>query len=123
MLHANLGPLSNIRLSHPTKLDLGGHYLLTQIINSLTLPALTDITVDIEARDSIEENIVGLVMHSHYPLFGEMTHQKSLHIGGTLPPAALDPACALVGGVGMSRAGGARDEELQCAQRVGSEDL
>ena len=60
-------PLSNVTLPHLTKLDIGGHYLLTQIIDSLTLPALTDLTVDIEARDSIEENIIGLVMRSHYP--------------------------------------------------------
>ncbi|KAF8345466.1 hypothetical protein F5887DRAFT_966871 [Amanita rubescens] len=60
-------PLSNVTLPHLTKLDIGGHYLLTQIIDSLTLPSLTDFTVDIEARDSIEENIIGLVMRSHYP--------------------------------------------------------
>ncbi|KAF8632777.1 hypothetical protein AX15_001680 [Amanita polypyramis BW_CC] len=107
-------PLSRVTLPHLTKLDIGGHYLLTQIIDSLTLPALNDLTVDIEARDSIEENIIGLVLRSQYPqiehlsiaygssstastyyfgpggiviswntLFGELTHLRSLHVGGT----------------------------------------
>ena len=140
-------PLSNVTLPRLTKLDIGGHYLLTQIIDSLTLPSLTDFTVDIEARDSIEENIIGLVMRSHYPhvehlsiaygssssastyyfgpggvmiswntLFAEMTHLKSWHIGGT----PLEPLLTALG-MGLSRVESPRDEELQCAQRVGGE--
>ncbi|KAK2465099.1 hypothetical protein APHAL10511_002907 [Amanita phalloides] len=117
-------PLSDVTLPHLTKLDVGGHYLLTHIVDSLTLPALTDLTVDIEARDSIEENIIGLIVRSHYPnvehlsiayassssastyyfgpggvviswntLFAEMTHLKSLHIGGT----PLEPLLTALG--------------------------
>jgi hypothetical protein len=60
-------PLSALTLPHVTSLSLGGHYLLTQLLDSLTLPILTDLTVDIEARDAIEDIISSLIARSNRP--------------------------------------------------------
>ncbi|KAF8628064.1 hypothetical protein AX17_006067 [Amanita inopinata Kibby_2008] len=117
-------PLSNITLPHLTKLDVGGHYLLTHLIDSLTLPVLNELTLDVEARESIEENISNLLVRSHCPriehlsvaygtssnastfyygpggvviswnaLLAELSHLKSLHIGGT----PLEPLLTALG--------------------------
>lgn len=60
-------PLSVLTLPHVTSLTLGGHYLLTQLLDSLTLPSLESLTLDIEARDAIEDIISSLLTRSSRP--------------------------------------------------------
>lgn len=60
-------PLASLTLPHVTSLTLGGHYLLTQLLESLTLPVLDSLTLDIEARDAIEDIITGLLTRSNRP--------------------------------------------------------
>ena len=60
-------PLASLTLPHVTSLTLGGHYLLTQLLESLTLPVLDSLTLDIEARDAIEDIISGLLTRSNRP--------------------------------------------------------
>ncbi|KAF8157136.1 hypothetical protein B0H34DRAFT_488382 [Crassisporium funariophilum] len=60
-------PLSGLALPHVASLTLGGHYLLTQLLDSLTLPNLSSLTLDIEARDAIEDIISSLLARSNRP--------------------------------------------------------
>ncbi|KAF8960153.1 hypothetical protein BDZ97DRAFT_1905997 [Flammula alnicola] len=60
-------PLTGLTLPHVTTLTLGGHYLLTQLLESLTLPNLDSLTLDIEARDAIEDIISSLLTRSSRP--------------------------------------------------------
>ncbi|KAF9479470.1 hypothetical protein BDN70DRAFT_878746 [Pholiota conissans] len=60
-------PLTNLTLPHVTSLALGGHYLLTQLLESLVLPVLDSLTLDIEARDAIEDIISSLLTRSNRP--------------------------------------------------------
>ena len=60
-------PPSPLTLSHVVSLSLAGHYLLTQLVDSLTLPNLSELTLDIEARDAIEDIISNLITRSNRP--------------------------------------------------------
>lgn len=60
-------PLKNLTLPHVTSLTLGGHFLLTQLLDSLTLPILDSLILDIEARDAIEDVISSLLTRSNRP--------------------------------------------------------
>ena len=60
-------PLSALTLPQVTSLNLGGHYLLTNLLDSLTLPNLSELTLDIEARDAIEDIISSLIARSNRP--------------------------------------------------------
>ncbi|KAH9477559.1 hypothetical protein JR316_0009781 [Psilocybe cubensis] len=60
-------PLSVLVLPHVTSLTLGGHFLLTQLLESLTLPSLESLTLDIEPRDTVEDVISGLLTRSGRP--------------------------------------------------------
>lgn len=60
-------PLAILTLPHVTNLTLGGSYLLTQLLDSLTLPRLESLTLDIEARDVLEDTISSLLTRSNRP--------------------------------------------------------
>jgi hypothetical protein len=60
-VHPAILPLNPLTLEDLTKMSLGGHYLLFQLVNNLTLPLLAHLTYGIEARDPIEETITALV--------------------------------------------------------------
>ena len=60
-------PLSPLTLPDLKDLNLGGHFLLSQLIDSLILPSLDSLTVDIEARDPIEDTISNLFTRSNKP--------------------------------------------------------
>ncbi|KIM38078.1 hypothetical protein M413DRAFT_250649 [Hebeloma cylindrosporum] len=60
-------PLKNLTLSHVHSLTLGGHFLLTQLLDSLTLPILESLILDIEARDAMEDVISSLLTRSNRP--------------------------------------------------------
>ena len=51
-----------------TSLNLGEHYhLLTNLLDSLTLPNLCELTLDIEACDAIEDIISSVIARSNRP--------------------------------------------------------
>ncbi|KAL0581575.1 hypothetical protein V5O48_000504 [Marasmius crinis-equi] len=54
-------PLNPLVLPELTEFSIGGHYHLSQLVETLNLPSLEEFNVDIEARDPIEDVIAGLV--------------------------------------------------------------
>ena len=60
-------PLNPLALENLTKLCLGGHYLLAQLVDNLTLRSLAHLSYDIEAREPIEETITNLISRSGNP--------------------------------------------------------
>lgn len=105
-------PLSPITLPELKELTLGGHFLMSQLTESFILPALGTLTLDIEARDPIEDTISHLLARSNNPalahlsvayssnssssfyytsggvviswaFLGDLNSLESLHVGGT----------------------------------------
>jgi len=66
-VHPAILPLTPLTLKELTELSLSGHYLLSQLLDNLTLPAITSITFDVEARDPVEETITNLISRSDQP--------------------------------------------------------
>lgn len=66
-VHPAILPLNPITLENLTEMSLGGHYLLSQLVDDITLPSLAHLTFDIEARDPIEETITNLISRSNNP--------------------------------------------------------
>jgi hypothetical protein len=60
-------PLASTTLHRLTTFSIGGHHFLSQLVESLSLPALDTLTLDIEAREPIEDTISGLLSRSSYP--------------------------------------------------------
>jgi len=60
-------PSSPITLTELKELSFGGHFLMSQLTESLILPALDSLTFDIEARDPIEDTISNLLTRSNNP--------------------------------------------------------
>ncbi|KAF8908517.1 hypothetical protein CPB84DRAFT_1766815 [Gymnopilus junonius] len=102
-------PLSMLTLPHVTSLTLGGHYLLTQLLDSLTLPSLESLTLDIEARDSIEDIISSLLTRSSRPplqhlsiAYGVAANAATFYYGPggltlTIGGTSLDPLLTALG--------------------------
>lgn len=115
-------PLSPTSLPELKQLSIGGHYLLSQLVDSLVLPCIDTLNLDIEARDPIEDTISNLLSRSNNPalthlavaygssnssslyygpgaiviswtVLAELTHLQSLHIGGT----PLEPLLTALG--------------------------
>lgn len=60
-------PLTPTSLPHLESLNLGGHYILTQLVDCLNLPNLNTLVLDLEARDPIEDLISNLLTRSAKP--------------------------------------------------------
>ncbi|EAU81505.2 hypothetical protein CC1G_10963 [Coprinopsis cinerea okayama7 len=105
--------MSPLTLPELTEFSVGGHYLLTQLVDTLVLPALTSLTIDIESRDPIEDSLSTLLTRSCSPplqrlsiaygtsssvapfyygpggiviswnILSELTHLRTLEVGGT----------------------------------------
>lgn len=60
-------PLVPTTLHSVKTFNIGGHFILSQLVDSLILPSLDDLTLDIEARDPIEEIISNLLSRSNSP--------------------------------------------------------
>ncbi|KAF9525428.1 hypothetical protein CPB83DRAFT_549151 [Crepidotus variabilis] len=73
-------PLATVTLPDLISLSLGGHFLLTNLVDQLVLPSLRNLTLDIEARDPIEDVICSLLHRSNNP---PVSH---LAIGYSTPP-------------------------------------
>lgn len=66
-VHPAILPLNPLTLENLAKMSMGGHYLLSQLVDNFTLPSLAHLTYDIEARDPIEETITNLISRSNNP--------------------------------------------------------
>ncbi|KAI0311008.1 hypothetical protein OF83DRAFT_1152884 [Amylostereum chailletii] len=60
-------PLSSVTLPELKTLSIGGHYLMASLLDSLAAPSLQALTLDVEARDSIEDSISNLLSRSNHP--------------------------------------------------------
>ena len=60
-------PLTPCTLTELKTLNLSGHYLLSSLVESLMLPALESLILDIEARDPIEDTVSSLLTRSGNP--------------------------------------------------------
>ncbi|RDB27535.1 hypothetical protein Hypma_003789 [Hypsizygus marmoreus] len=60
-------PLAPTTLPLLKTFHIGGHYILSQLVDSLSLPVLDSLTLDIEAREPIEDTISSLLARSSNP--------------------------------------------------------
>ncbi|KAI0064982.1 hypothetical protein BV25DRAFT_1822762 [Artomyces pyxidatus] len=113
-------PLIPTTLPELKELSVGGHYLMSSIVDSFILPALESLTLDIEARDPIEESITNLLSRSNHPpitllslaygqngmyyysggglvaswaFLNDLSHLRTLQVGTT----PLDPLLSMLG--------------------------
>lgn len=72
-------PLSPTTLSHLKSLSLGGSYLLSTLVDSLILPALDSLVLDIDAREPIEDTVTALLARSGNPPLGRLSLSYGLN--------------------------------------------
>ncbi|TFK41790.1 hypothetical protein BDQ12DRAFT_396590 [Crucibulum laeve] len=60
-------PLTPTPLPELETLTIGGHYLLSGLVDTLILPRLRSLTLDIDARESIEDIVTGMLTRSGKP--------------------------------------------------------
>jgi hypothetical protein len=90
-------PLAPLTLPHLKTLCVGGHYHLTTLLDNLVLPTLTTLTLDIEARDPIEDAITSLLTRSNRP---PLEHLAIAYSASLLHTAAAVAAAAFYYGPG-----------------------
>lgn len=66
-------PLTPKTLSDLEVLHFGGHYLLSTLLDALTLPSLSSFTLDFEPREPFEELITPLLSRSHNPMITHLS--------------------------------------------------
>ena len=81
-------PLTPTTLPMIDTFHIGGHFLLSHLVDSLVLPALNDLTIDIEAREPIEDIISNLLSRSNNPplrnlsvAYGSISNASSFYYG------------------------------------------
>lgn len=60
-------PLMPTVLQQLKSFSIGGHYLLNSLVDSLSLPALQALTIDVDGRDPVEDTITNLAARSNAP--------------------------------------------------------
>ncbi|KAI0264609.1 hypothetical protein BC834DRAFT_924502 [Gloeopeniophorella convolvens] len=111
-------PLSQTTLPDLKTLSIGGHYLMASLVDSLITPSLCNLTLNIDARDPIDDSISNLVSRSSHPaihalsiaygtngppfygglvaswgFLNDLNHLRTLQVGGT----PLDPLFTVLG--------------------------
>ncbi|EGO29108.1 hypothetical protein SERLADRAFT_365133 [Serpula lacrymans var. lacrymans S7.9] len=105
-------PLSPTTLPELRELTFGGHYHMSQLVDSLILPSLDMLNLDIEAREPVEDTISNMLTRSNNPplrhlsvaygntsstsiyygpggvviswtFLSELNHLQTLNVGGT----------------------------------------
>ena len=74
-------PLALTTLEHLRTFSVGGHYLLSGLLDSLCLPALESLTVDIDAREAIEDTITNFLVRSNHPHISQLSLSYSVNLG------------------------------------------
>lgn len=72
-------PLTPTTLEHVKSFAIGGHFLLAGLVDVLTLPAVDTLSIDIEARDPIEETLTNLLIRSSHPPVARLSISYGLH--------------------------------------------
>jgi hypothetical protein len=94
-LPASASAAPPLALEHLEELYIGGHHLLSQLVDSLSVPQLRALDVDFDApREPVEETIGGLCARSQNPLL------KSLSISYGPPSTPGAPGASGGGGGG-----------------------
>ncbi len=70
----NVLPLTPLKLDRVTSLRLGGHYLLSQLLDTLILPSLKSLTLLVDPREPVEDTISNLLTRSSS---SQTTHTQS----------------------------------------------
>lgn len=78
-VHPAVLPLNPLTLKDLSDLSLGGHYLLSQLVDTLTLPSINSLSYDIEARDPVEETITNLITRSSNPSLSSLSIAYSIN--------------------------------------------
>ncbi|KAG6810991.1 hypothetical protein H0H92_009531, partial [Tricholoma furcatifolium] len=73
-------PLSPTTLRRLKTLHIGGHAILLHLVDVLVLPALTELALDLEARDTVEDSICSLLVRSSDPPVVHLSIAYGLHI-------------------------------------------
>jgi len=81
--HPAVLPLSLTTLNSLKSLTIGGHYLLTTLLDSLALPALESLSFDVDARDPIEDTLATLLARSGTPPLMHLSLSYALTAPGT----------------------------------------
>ncbi|KAK7054799.1 hypothetical protein VNI00_003262 [Paramarasmius palmivorus] len=75
-------PLVSLCLPEVRELSLGGHYLLSSLMEILVLPQLEELNVDVEVRDAVEEVITSLISRmANAPEIGDGIKHLSVAYG------------------------------------------
>ncbi|KAI0694203.1 hypothetical protein BC835DRAFT_1415455 [Cytidiella melzeri] len=60
-------PLVPVTLHQLKYLSVGGHFLLANLVDSLSLPVLETLVFDVDTRDAVEDTLSSLLVRSHNP--------------------------------------------------------
>ncbi|KAF7969591.1 hypothetical protein HWV62_26817, partial [Athelia sp. TMB] len=60
-------PLSNVTMHELKEVSIGGHHLMTLLVESLKIPLLESLVLDIEAREPVDDLITNLLTRSGAP--------------------------------------------------------
>ncbi|TEB31918.1 hypothetical protein FA13DRAFT_1709385 [Coprinellus micaceus] len=74
--------MSPLTLPNLTTFSIGGHYLLTQLVDTLVLPSLTTLALDIESRDPIEDTLSSLLTRSCSPPLSHLSIAYGSELSG-----------------------------------------
>ncbi|KAI0305263.1 hypothetical protein B0F90DRAFT_1815504 [Multifurca ochricompacta] len=75
-------PLTQTTLPDLKTLSIGGNFLMSSLVDSLITPSLCSLTLNIDARDPIDDSISNLVTRSSHPAI----HSLSIAYGPNGPP-------------------------------------
>ncbi|KAI0088846.1 hypothetical protein BDY19DRAFT_1089545 [Irpex rosettiformis] len=75
-------PLVPVTMENLKSLSVGGHFMLTTIVDSLCLPALECLVFDVDTRDAVEETISSLLDRSQTPPIEKLSIAYSSHLNG-----------------------------------------
>ncbi|KAG5643035.1 hypothetical protein DXG03_001647 [Asterophora parasitica] len=123
-------PLTPTTLPHLKRLGIGGHHILTQLVDILNLPMLVDLELDIETRDQpIEDTISALLVRSSAPTlthlsiaYGPTANHNSFYYGPTGVLIAWPSLLADLSSLQSLHVGGTPLEPLLAALGVPDDD-
>lgn len=79
-VNAAILPLVPTTLDNLRTLSIGGHHLLSDLVDCLVLPALETLVVDIDAREPVEDTITNLLTRSGNPGITRLSLSYSVNI-------------------------------------------
>lgn len=74
-------PLALTTLENLRTLSVGGHYLLSGLLDSLMVPSLESLIIDVDARDPVEDTISNLLQRSNHPEITSISISYNMNMG------------------------------------------